>query len=232
MQTSLPGLLKQSPMACRVAPFVSFLILTGMQGSFGEASRYWIYALKAFLGGWMVWNLRGFIPEMKWRISWIGIITGVLVFVMWVCLDALLVGLGWKSSYPKLGASGDPWNPFEFFSENALTAWGFVLIRWIGSTLVVPPLEEVFYRSFVYRYYTEADFEKASLWKFSWVPFLVTCAIFASTHHEWLAALLCGFAYQGLVCRKRRLGDAITAHAVTNFLLGGWVIFMGFWKYW
>jgi len=36
-------------------------------------------------------------------------------------------------------------------------------------------------------------------------------AIFGLAHFEWLAGILCAFAYQLLVCRKRRLGDAITA---------------------
>ena len=40
------------------------------------------------------------------------------------------------------------------------------------------------------------------------------------------------FAYQGLVCWKKRLGDAITAHAITNFLLALWVVGRGAWKFW
>ena len=44
--------------------------------------------------------------------------------------------------------------------------------------------------------------------------------------------ILCGFAYQGLVIWKRRLGDAITAHAITNFSLGVWVVWKGAWQFW
>ena len=43
---------------------------------------------------------------------------------------------------------------------------------------------------------------------------------------------MCAFAYQGLVCRKKRLGDAITAHAITNALLGYWVIARDQWQFW
>ena len=52
------------------------------------------------------------------------------------------------------------------------------------------------------------------------LPFLATAAVFGFSHNEWLAGILCGAAYQWLVLRKNRLGDAMTAHAITNFLLG------------
>ena len=48
--------------------------------------------------------------------------------------------------------------------------------------------------------------------------------LFGLSHNEWMAGILCGAAYQGLVLRKNRLGDAMTAHAVTNCLLGGWMV--------
>ncbi|MCL5098777.1 MAG: CAAX prenyl protease-related protein, partial [Candidatus Omnitrophica bacterium] len=94
------------------------------------------------------------------------------------------------------------------------------------------PLEEVFYRSFLYRYLVQADFLQVPLGRFLWLPFLLTSMIFGSTHNEWLAGLLAGLAFQGLVCWTKRLGDAMTAHAITNFLLGLWVIWQGAWHFW
>ena len=73
-----------------------------------------------------------------------------------------------------------------------------------------------------------------ALGTFAWRPFLVTSLIFALEHRpiDWLGGLFCGFAFQGLVCWKNRLGDAITAHAITNFLLGLWVVWKGAWQFW
>jgi len=34
------------------------------------------------------------------------------------------------------------------------------------------------------------------------------------------------------VLRKNRLGDAMTAHAITNFLLGAWIVWRGAWHFW
>ena len=56
------------------------------------------------------------------------------------------------------------------------------------------------------------------------LPFFATAAVFGFSHNEWLAGILCGTAYQWLVMRKNRLGDAMTAHAITNFLLGVWIV--------
>jgi CAAX prenyl protease-like protein len=68
--------------------------------------------------------------------------------------------------------------------------------------------------------------------RFRPIPFLVTTLVFGLAHNEWLAGLLCGAAYQGLTLRKNRLGDAMLAHAVTNFLLGVWIVWRGAWNLW
>ena len=93
-------------------------------------------------------------------------------------------------------------------------------------------MEEVFFRSFLYRYIAKPEFLTVPLGQFLWTPFIVTSVLFGFEHREWLAGILCGFAYQGLVCRKKRLGDAIVAHGITNFLLGVWVIHRGAWQFW
>src|SRR5262249_45354781 len=101
-----------------------------------------------------------------------------------------------------------------------------------GSTLIVPPLEEVFYRSFLYRYLIRPDIQAVSLHAFRMHSFIITSVLFGVSHQEWMAGILCGAAYQGLVCWCGRLGDAMTAHAITNFLLGVWVVWRGEWHFW
>ena len=111
-------------------------------------------------------------------------------------------------------------------------AWFFCAVHILGMTLVVPPIEEIFYRSFLYRYIAAKDFLSVSLGRFLPVPFLVTALVFGLSHNEWLAGILCGAAYQWLVIRKNRLGDAMTAHGITNFLLGVWIVWRGDWHFW
>jgi hypothetical protein len=93
-------------------------------------------------------------------------------------------------------------------------------------------LEEVFYRSFIYRYVAKADFLSVPLNRFLPGSFVLTALMFGLSHNEWIAGILCGAAYHWLVLRKNRLGDAMTAHAITNFLLGAWVVWRGAWHFW
>jgi len=221
----------------RVAPFVAFLVLTFCQGQFGAASAYWFYLAKTLVAVWLIWEMWPLVAEMRWAISWEAVVMGIGVFVMWVGIDPFYPKLGEISSKLGLakffGMAGQPvWNPHEQFSENAALAWLMIVTRILGSTLVVPPLEEVFYRSFLYRYIVRPDFLSVPLNRFFPLPFLATSAVFGFSHFQWLAGILCGMAYQWLVLRKNRLGDAMTAHAITNFLLGIWVVWRGAWQFW
>jgi CAAX prenyl protease-like protein len=220
--------LSASPIHARVLPFFLFLLPLFVQDKFGEEWRYWIYLTRTLLGAWCLWEMRTLVPEMRWNFSWEGVVVGVLVLVIWVGLDPY---------YPKnhlLMAASDPWNPFKAFGAGSVLGWFFFWVRTIGSAVVVPPLEEVFYRSFIYRYLVKLKFEEMPLHRMHWLSFFVTSILFGLEHYQWLAGILCGLAYQFLVIRKGRLGDAIFAHAITNFLLGIWILWKGgdAWMFW
>jgi CAAX prenyl protease-like protein len=213
-----------SPAYARVVPFVIFVALTSLQGLFGEDSRYWIYALKTAVGAWLIWEMRPFVEEMRWTLSWEAVAVGVAVCAVWIGLDGL---------YPRLAKLDEGWNPHRQFGQASAAAWFYIAVRVCGSAIIVPPLEEVFYRSFAYRYLVNIDFRAMPLGRFHALSFLVTSIGFGLVHPDrWLAGILCGLAYQGLVIRKNRLGDAMTAHAITNFLLGMWVVWKGAWNFW
>jgi CAAX prenyl protease-like protein len=226
----------RSPAVLRVAPFVIFILLTTGQGEFGPAAAYWFYLAKTIAGLGMILALRPFIAEMRWAFSWEAVVVGMGVFVMWISISG-----EWTTQntlWIKLGLTHAPetprliWNPNEQFGPGSALAWLFIVVRILGSTFIVPPLEEVFYRSFLYRYLAKQDFLSVPLNRFFPVPFLLTAAVFGLTHNEWISGILCGMIYQGLVIRKGRLGDAMTAHAITNFLLGVWVVWRGAWHFW
>ncbi|HWF20488.1 MAG TPA: CAAX prenyl protease-related protein [Verrucomicrobiae bacterium] len=230
-----------------MAPFVVFVLLTALQGHWGEASRYWLYLIKTAVGIGLIWLMRPVVTEMRWAFSWEAVVVGVAVFAIWVGLDGhypsfdqiiqnylcpALKSAGLEKWCPQPAANKLPWNPNAQFGPGTPLAMLFIITRILGSSLVVPPLEEVFYRSFLYRYIVKPDFLAVSFGTFHAFAFVVTAAIFGFSHYEWLAGILCGFAYQGLVLWKKRLGDAMTAHAITNFLLGVWIVWRGAWHFW
>jgi hypothetical protein len=197
-------------------------------GFLGKDSRYWSYALRTIAGFWMLWQMRAFVPEMRWNVSTEAIAVGVAVFVMWVGLDPFFP----KNHVFFTPTPGDEWNPFARYGAGAALGWFYVSVRLIGSTFVVAPLEEVFWRSFVYRYSVRTNFESLPLNLFHPTAFIVVSLLFGLEHYEWAQGFLCGMAYQWLVINKNSLGDAIAAHAITNFLLGLWVIGRGAWGFW
>jgi membrane protease YdiL (CAAX protease family) len=48
----------------------------------------------------------------------------------------------------------------------------------------------------------------------------------------WAPGALVGLLYAALLCRTSRLGEALGAHAVTNGLLAGAVLWSGQWQLW
>lgn len=212
--------LAESPEYARCAPFLIFVVITVLGGYLPGDWKFWMYTGKTILGAWFVWEMRRYVAEMRWKLSWEAVVVGVLVFVMWVGIDPF---------YPKISAffkdtEESIWNPFARFGEGSMLAWTLIVIRILGMTFVVPPLEEVFFRSFLYRYVIRYDFQSVALTKFDGVALTLTVLLFASEHFQWLAGILCGLAYQLLVLRKGRIGDAMTAHAITNLMLGVYVV--------
>lgn len=210
-------------MTARVAPFLIFLALTVCQGKSGSSPAYWFYFAKTIAGAWLVWEMRPFVLEMRWALSWEAVVVGIGIFVVWAGLDPF---------YPKFFHGGATGNPNGQFGESSPLAWFFIAVHILGMTFIVPPLEEVFYRSFVYRYIASQNFLSVPLDKFLPWPFFATAAVFGFSHNEWLAGILCGAAFQWLVIRKNRLGDAMTAHAITNGLLGVWIVWKHAWNFW
>ena len=245
VERSMLSKLTQSPALVRVAPFAVFVSLMVFQDRFGESGRYWIYLAKTIAAAGMLLVVFRHIEELKWRFSWEAAVVGVAVFAFCVGLSGYYPPLNVLYAnhlcplLQKIGLAKDcsisitpHWNPNEAFGVISPLAIFFIVVRIAGSSLLVPMLEEVFFRSFVYRFIASKDWPGVPLGKFELMPFVVTSLAFGLEHQEWLSGILCGFAYQGLVIWKKRLGDAVTAHAITNFLLGVWVVWRGAWQFW
>ena len=109
----------------------------------------------------------------------------------------------------------------------------FLAVRFFGLVVIVPIIEETFYRGFLLRYVTDLDdFRRAQTGTFSLGALGINVALFAFSHPEWLAAAIFALAMCGLLARTKNLFACIVAHAVTNLLLGLYVIHYGAWQYW
>jgi len=146
------------------------------------------------------------------------IATGVVVLVLWVSLNADWMIVGSASGYdPRSAGQVD---------------WLLAAIRIAGAALVVPVMEELFWRSFLMRWIVSSDFEAVEPSQLGLKSFAITVLLFGFEHNLWLAGIVAGAAYSLLYMRHRQLWSPILAHAVTNGLLGVWVLMTGNWSYW
>jgi CAAX prenyl protease-like protein len=146
---------------------------------------------------------------------------GLLVYLGWVRMD-------WSWAMQGDGTATG-YDPFR-----AGTGIGIVLagIRIFGASVVVPIMEELFWRSFMIRYLISSKFDSIALGTFSLFSFAATVVLFGLEHDLWLAGMMAGAAYTGLLYYTKRLWPCILAHTVTNFALGVHVLVTGEWRWW
>jgi CAAX protease family protein len=154
---------------------------------------------------------------------------GVAVFVVWIAPDLLIKGYRhcWLFENRLTGSAETS------LSSTASISWAVLVLRMIRAVIIVPIIEELFWRAWMMRWLIDSDFEKVPLGKYSAQAFWVVAVLFASEHGAyWDVGLAAGIIYNWWMVRTRSLGDLILAHAVTNGILGAYVIAFGKWEYW
>lgn len=231
----------QLPETPRVLPFVVFLLVGAIPATWFPGAQFWAYLAKTVVAGALLWHFRSRLPEMRWAFSVPALVVGVVIAVLWIGLEGRIPGLEdlWRTAQGWFGGKpgeppkpADPWNPVAYFAANPALGWFFVAVRVLGRSLVVPAMEEVFYRSFVYRYIVNPRFLEVPLTARHLGAWAATSAMFGLAHPgQWLQGILCGAAYQWLALRRGRLGEAMLAHAVTNLLISGYAIASNRWEF-
>ncbi|MGD0770151.1 MAG: CAAX prenyl protease-related protein [Tepidisphaeraceae bacterium] len=211
-----------------VLPMLVFLLFTFAAGHW-PAFFPWSYILKTVAAGWLLILFRKHYTKIKWNYAWLGAVVGVLGLVQWVGMEKLLLHV-WPN-YPR--ASLESFDPFTKFSS-PLMLWTFVTFRLLGPALVVPFMEELFWRDVLWRtIIAPNDFKLAEVGEWDPKAFIVVTIVFASVHMQmWLTALVWGLMIAVLLVRTRSLGACIIAHAVTNLLLGVYVLYTHDWAFW
>lgn len=151
--------------------------------------------------------------------SWLAVAVGVLVLLLWIPL----YGGYFLLSEPQIV------NPYELTGSLALP---WIAIRLLGSSIVVPVMEELFWRSFLLRYLVNPDFRQVPIGTLTTSAVAISVVLFGVEHNQWLAGIVAGLLYTLLLYRTKSLFSCIVAHAVTNFLLGVYVLMTEQWQYW
>jgi CAAX prenyl protease-like protein len=156
------------------------------------------------------------------------IVIGLAVFALWVGPDALIPG--WRSHW--LFQNGVTGHLKTSIPPAELTPL-MLALRMARAALLVPVLEELFWRGWLPRWLQDTRFERVPLGQYTTFAFWATAALFALEHGPfWEVGLLCGIVYNWWMRRTRSLGDLVLTHAVTNLALSVYVIATGRWTFW
>jgi CAAX prenyl protease-like protein len=212
-------------------PMAVFLTLLGLAGvlrkpgaGFWQASpEYWIYPVQTLICGGLVLCYWREYELGRPRKVWFALAIGLAVFAVWVAPQQFF-GFG-----PRL-TGFDP----EFFAADSAGYWTTVIFRFLRLVVVVPLVEEIFWRGFLLRYLINEKFTAIAIGTFSWLSFAMVTLAFGFSHAraDWIAALICGALYNLVAYRTRSLTSCVVAHAVTNGLLGVWVMQTRQWGFW
>jgi CAAX prenyl protease-like protein len=153
---------------------------------------------------------------------------GVLVCALWIAPDNLFPG--WRGFW--LFQNSITGHVATSIPPSSLTPLMLVL-RTTRAALVVPILEELFWRGWLPRWIQSSRFERVPLGQYTPLAFWATALLFAAEHGPfWEVGLLTGIIYNWWMRRTRSLGDLILAHSVTNLMLSLFVIETGQWAFW
>lgn len=189
-----------------------------------KSQQNWLYALRvaaplaAIIYFWRDYaELRrqsfGLLPLLATLTS------GLLVFVIWINLAEGWAVFGSLSGFVPKTAAGE-------------IDWPLIVVRWCGAALVVPLMEELFWRSFLQRWLDQPAFLSLDPRLVTFKSLLIASVLFGSEHSQWLAGIIAGLFYGFLYRRFGNLWLPTIAHAITNGVLGIWVVAGGHWQFW
>jgi CAAX prenyl protease-like protein len=153
---------------------------------------------------------------------------GLAVFALWVAPDALVPG--WRGHW--LFQNGLTGRLTTSIAPAELTPL-MLALRTMRASLLVPVIEELFWRGWLPRWLQDTRFERVPLGRYTPFAFWATAILFALEHGPfWEVGLLCGIIYNWWMRRTRSLGDLMLVHAVTNLALSLYVVATGRWTFW
>ena len=198
-----------------VAPSASSLWLTDPQ--------YWVFPLQTIVCAAVLiifWREYDFGKLSPWPL---GLAAGLLALAIWISPQWLF------GATPRT----EGFNPTTFGATGALF-FMTVAARFARLVIIVPLLEEIFWRGFLMRYLIKEDFTAVRFGSYTALSFFGVAVLFMLGHNppDYAAAFLTGLIYNGVAIKTKSLWACVLAHAVTNLGLGIYIMATGQWGFW
>ncbi|QWF70055.1 exosortase E/protease, VPEID-CTERM system [Methylomonas paludis] len=200
-----------------ILPFVLLLALQMLTTAFTITSDIW-YPLKIIVVSYVIWRNKSVYKKIIYNPSIIGLWVGVFVFVIW-CL----------AEYRQPNSNLAPqW--FVEMPESYKAVW--LALRVMGSIIVVPIAEELFFRGYMLNKIAEIKIKILDTRYISIIAWFSSSLLFGLLHQRWQIASIAGLAFAYAQHKSGKLADAVIAHYVANSLIAVMVIGFGQWTFW
>lgn len=207
-----------NPTAVYLMPLLAILAAGALSRAISGSFEYF-YPLRLIAALGVLVHYRRRLGALDWRFGWQAPAVGALVFLLWIAAAHYLAP---AISMPARLASMTP---------GLRISW--ILARIAGAVLFVPIAEELAYRGYLMRRWSNADFESVPFHAVRWPALIATAVVFGLAHGAfWLPGMLAGLAFGLIVVRRGRLGEAVAAHATANALIAVSVLGAGQWQLW
>ena len=236
------------PTIAFVAPFIIFLVAVQFYPSFAGEQQlstdtisqntitYMIMLVGQIIvaASLLLYFRPIYLRHFPFKFSWLSVVVGVVGIVVWVGLchleieKSIMTAIGFGPS----GESRPAFNPFEHLPD---TMWriAFLVPRFLVLALIVPLVEELFLRGWLVRYVEDVDWEPIALSGLGWSALIAPTVYGVATHPGEAIAAIAWFSLVTLMMvRTKNVWDCVVAHAVTNLLLGVYVIWFEQWQLW
>jgi CAAX prenyl protease-like protein len=210
-----------------ILPMAVFLAFVWLGGQFESWYPTTYVGRVVIVGVLLILFWRLYTP-VRWNHWWLGVVVGVIGIFQWVGMQLFL-----QRHFDFFKPPENVFNPMNTFQSPAML-WSFIAVRTFGAVIVVPVMEELFWRDWLWRtILAPNDFKLAKVGEWDWKAFLIVTGLFATVHGNWwLTAIVWAAMVGALLVYTKSLGACILAHATTNLLLAAYVLYTKDWAFW
>lgn len=234
--------------AAHVVPLAVFLLLLMVPSAveiahpsqpwWRQGPEHWIYPLQTVICLALVifwWRHYVWWPA-DWRRLALGALIGVAGIALWIFPGWLHDQTGWHVRWLGVVSRDEPGFYPHLFVEGTPAWWTTVTLRFLRLVVAVPLVEEIFWRGFLWRYLADED---QPWWRLSiGIPsvraLLGTSVLMMLAHHplDWAACFVWALLVGLVAITTRSLAACVVCHAVSNLILGLYVMRFEKWGLW
>ena len=213
-----------------IAFFFGFLFLGDLVKKLGDGyahwavaePQYWIFPLQTFVCAAILCTQRRHYVFTPMKGFGFATLIGLVALAIWIAPQMIL------GRAPRT----DGFDPYRF--GDGWPFWLNLSLRILRMVVIVPLVEEIFWRGFLLRYLVRSEFDTVPMGTFTWLSFAITTAAFCFEHSQpdWPAAALTGALFNLVAYRTRSLAACVLTHAITNLALALYILHTKQWGFW